>query len=177
MKSEKGFSLIELLMGIVLVAILTGGLSSVIFSITRSYETSRATVEAKQTAEAVLDFCVRELRTAQRFEVSGASANQITFVNANDDQVTYSINHNTGTLNRIVNNLTTEPLGGPVTHWQIDYFDYSALQLDETHRFDSITLDLTVTSTDGSVSYSRSATIRPRSISGVADPNNLGWVN
>jgi prepilin-type N-terminal cleavage/methylation domain-containing protein len=76
--SSKGFSLIELLITMGILAIILGGLVSVFSSTNKTYSTQNEMINVQENARSTLDFIVRPLRnaTASSVTITGTSPNQ-----------------------------------------------------------------------------------------------------
>jgi type II secretory pathway pseudopilin PulG len=97
-RSEQGFSLLEMIIGLGLAAVVFGVLVSFFLDFGRSSTTQNAAAEAQQNARAGLDFVVRELRLAglDPFQSSGAGIEAIS---------------STGTSIRFTADFCNEPIG------------------------------------------------------------------
>lgn len=93
MKQNKGFTLIELVLVISLLALSVGVSGDIIISLIRSYSKTQVTNEIEETANFLTLKLEKELRNAQRTSVPalGASGNTLTFLNRAGDTVTYAL--------------------------------------------------------------------------------------
>lgn len=175
--SERGFTLIEIILAIALTAMIGLAVAGVIGSVPTFYLRIHNQNVVNQAVESTLEFVGRELRGAVRFDntyeiindqivFTNSKATQIVFVNDSGDTITYNINGSQ--LRRKVNNgsfeLLLENVSAATQYFQ--YFDYENVGLGTERRFDQITVTI-----NGS-----NILIRPRCIRGADSTTYAGWV-
>lgn len=115
---SKGFTLIEMLLTIALLAISVGVTTDIILSITKSYNKTEMANELEQNANFVLLKMEKELRNASSIKVPSAvntPTNTLTFLGGDGVEVTYAVDASgylkrkvgLGLAESIVNNDTT----------------------------------------------------------------------
>jgi prepilin-type N-terminal cleavage/methylation domain-containing protein len=108
-RSQRGFSLAELLVVCAVLGVLMTGLLVILSGGTSAYITGSSRVAAQQNGRVALEMMVRELRSAQSISaVTGPT--DITFVNENGVTIRYQFSSET--LNRIVAGTSTPLIGG-----------------------------------------------------------------
>lgn len=95
-KQNKGFTLIELVLVVALVAISFGVTSDILVSLVRSYNRSQVNNEVEQTANFISQKLVNELRNANSIIIPdagniGEPSETLTFENKNSQTVTYQL--------------------------------------------------------------------------------------
>lgn len=88
--NNKGYTLIELLLVIGLLAIAAGVTSDIVLSLVRAYNKTQITNEIEQNANFVTLKLEKELRNAAT--VNSATASQLDFVDRNDVVISYRLN-------------------------------------------------------------------------------------
>lgn len=140
-KSNKGFTIVELLVSILLTSIIMGAIYSVYRVQTHSAKVQENRLEAQEYARSVLDIMVREIRNAA-YAPTGAACASVVVADAQtvqfrldadadgdcagpDEDITYTLTGSniTRTANNAANVFTTESLtDGNVTAFQLTYF-------------------------------------------------------
>ena len=108
-RSQRGFSLAELLVVCAVLGVLMTGLLVILSGGTSAYITGSSRVAEQQNGRIALEMMVRELRSAQSISAVTGSTD-ITFVNENGVAIRYQFS--SGTLNRIVAGTSTPLIGG-----------------------------------------------------------------
>jgi len=108
-RSQRGFSLAELLVVCAVLGVLMAGLLVIHEGGTSAYVIGSSRVAAQQNGRVALEMMVRELRSSQSIStVTGAT--DITFVDLNGITIRYQLS--SGNLNRIVAGTSTPLIGG-----------------------------------------------------------------
>ena len=137
LRSERGFSLTELLVVCAALGLLMAGLLVIQTGGTSAYVIGSSRVAAQQNGRVALEMMVRELRSAQAVSAV-VSDTDITFLDENGAAIQYQAS--SGTLNRIVAGASTPLIGGVTS---ISFTCYSA--------FDNLAGTGTTTTTPASV--------------------------
>lgn len=77
-KHERGFTLVEMTVGLLIAALLTLGLFQIFNSTNRSYQRGTETLDGQQNARAALNWIAKELRSAKGFNL--AQPDEVTFL-------------------------------------------------------------------------------------------------
>lgn len=108
-RSQRGFSLAELLVVCAILGVLMSGLLVIHTAGTSAYVIGSSRVAAQQNGRVALEMMVRELRSAQSISAVTGSTD-ITFADENGVTIRYQLS--SGILNRIVAGTSTPLIGG-----------------------------------------------------------------
>jgi prepilin-type N-terminal cleavage/methylation domain-containing protein len=136
-RSQRGFSLAELLVVCAVLGVLMSGLLVIQKGGTSAYVIGSSRVAAQQNGRVALEMMVRELRSAQSISAVTGSTD-ITFVDVNGVTIRYQ--YSSGILSRIVAGTSTPLIGGVTS---INFTCYSV--------FNNPIGTVTTTTTPGSV--------------------------
>lgn len=153
-RSQRGFSLAELLVVMALTGLVLAGVFAIQQRGTSSYLMGASRVEVQQNARTALELMIRELRSAQSVTTLGG-ATDVTFVDSTGATIRYRL---TGaTLNRTAGGVGGALIGGVQT---LNFTYYSA--------FNAATNTGTITAVPGSVKAVRIQIItRPEQTTGT----------
>lgn len=126
MDGQKGFTLIELILVIVLVSVLTAGFGEAFLAVSRAYITADNRQAARKEGRWVLDRMSREMRLVQdNTSIAAADASTFSFVDVDGNTVTFSYNSGAGQINRTQSSPTpaTNLLASDVSGFSLTYLD------------------------------------------------------
>lgn len=157
-KDERGFTLIELMIAILLVSVLVLAVTGLLGMLPRFYQDLRAQEETQDNIWTAINFMAQELRSARGFHIS-SSVSELIFLDEGDQQIRYFLAGNV--LQRQIGIASPAPMVDNVTDWEIVY---SVTDLADLSRFSRITLKLN----------GEAITVRPRIYRGE-DAADGGW--
>lgn len=150
-KNEHGFTLVELLIALTLLAVLVLAVTGMLAGLPRFYRDLRGEEEGKEEVWTALNFMARELRSAKGFN-KNSTTDQLVFRDENNQQISYRRNSSNNRLERRVGSAGSwVPMidNIRVGDWEIAY---SVSNQNDPARFSQIVLEL----------KGESLTIRPR---------------
>jgi prepilin-type N-terminal cleavage/methylation domain-containing protein len=161
-KNESGFTLVELLIALTLLAVLILAVTGMLSGLPRFYRDLRGEEEGEEEVWTALNFMAWELRSARKFK-KDSTEKRLIFVDENNQQITYSYDTGNKELKRQAGAATGVPVIGDIRagDWEITYH---VNDVNDPARFTQITLQLK----EGSI------TIQPRMYKGVG-PDSNGW--
>jgi len=139
-KNQKGFSLIEMMVVVVILGLIVLGLVTFFTGGAKSWVAGQSQLKAQREARQAIDIMVREIREGKNVKTSSAS-NLILFITpfGGSPDIQYHLNTGTGTLYRNTNNAVIDN----VLDLSFTYFDNNADQVcdDDGDPIDPLTSD------------------------------------
>lgn len=145
MKISRGFTYLEFIIVIVLLAILGGTASLILKQNYTSYFTAKKIMALATNANIAADNLMRELKSASSLSTLGTTS--LTFVNQQGQTITIDLSGTT--LRRNVNSGGTQTLCSQVSSVAFAYFDSAFATTAVVANVRYITLQMTLTNADG----------------------------
>jgi len=125
-KNQKGFSLIEMMVVVVILGLIVLGLVTFFTGGAKSWVAGQSQLTAQRNARQAIDIMVREIREGKNVKTNSAS-NSILFITPFDGspEIRYHLNTGTGTLYRNTNNAIIDN----VLDLSFTYFDNNGEQI------------------------------------------------
>jgi prepilin-type N-terminal cleavage/methylation domain-containing protein len=117
-KQQRGFSLIELMVVVVILGLITLGLVTFFTGGAKSWVAGQSQLEAQRNARQAMDQMVREIREASK--ITASSTTELTFNTPLKTGITYSLSESDRTINRTVNS-NSNPIINNVSNLTFTY--------------------------------------------------------
>jgi prepilin-type N-terminal cleavage/methylation domain-containing protein len=135
-KQQKGFTIIELIIVIVLIGIIIAGSSNLLFQGFRSFVSTRDILEENRQSTVVLENMVRTLRSIRSpSNINSANSTSIAFETTDGETNTYSLNGSIIEYNNI-------PLADNQEELELEYYDSNGTSTSNTSLIRYITINL-----------------------------------
>lgn len=133
MRNEKGVTLIEIILSVIIIGIIGIIAAEAFLYSTRSVMTGDAVREATQVNRLAMDRMIREMRNVRNnLCVATATANTFSFVDSNNKTITYSWSGTSGDPLLRTENATTNTIVGSVNSLAFTYYDSADPPVDIT---------------------------------------------
>ncbi len=155
-KSQRGFTLIEMIVVIVIMAILAVISTNVVQSAFNSYFTNQDIAAANSTGRLVLENMARRIRMIRSSaDITTASSTQLVFTDINGNSVNYSWSSPTLQLN-------SQTLANNVSSFTLSYLDRNASTTSTLANIRYVTVSFTIT--QNNIAYDFRTTIYARNL-------------
>lgn len=153
---QKGFTLIELIMVIVLLGIIAIVSSRVLIQGLNAFITGQNVVEANWQGQLALERMTRDIRALRSpSDISTATASQLVFTDTTGTTITYALSGTTLTRNG-------QALANGIAGFTLSYFDRNGGGSPATANIRYITIDLNIT--EDNANYSVTTSVYPRNL-------------
>lgn len=118
---NKGFTLIEVILAMVLIGIIAGITSKLLAQNYVNYNSAKNILGLSTPSNLAMDFFLREIKSAESITSFGSSS--LSFVNKDGNAISYTLSN--GILYRSINNNTAQIVLTNINSFSLSYYDQS----------------------------------------------------